>query len=53
MSEEQKKKTTHETDKSKVHDLKPGKDPKGGGGLKPVSGGTGGTTTQPVGHSDN
>lgn len=30
-----------------IHDLDPKKDPKGGGGFKPASPGTGGTTTQP------
>lgn len=37
-----------ETNKDEVHDLKPDKDVKGGGGFKSQSGGGGGTTTQPV-----
>ncbi|MDB6147704.1 MAG: hypothetical protein JWO45_1368 [Spartobacteria bacterium] len=47
MSEE-KKETTHETEKPHVRDLEPEKDPKGGGSFKPQSPTPGGDQTQPV-----
>ena len=47
MAEEEKTDKSTETD-NPVPDLEPKKDVKGGGGPKPVSPGTGGTTTQPV-----
>lgn len=43
MSEEKKERKEEE-----VHDLKPDKDVKGGGGFKSQSGGTGGKTTEPI-----
>lgn len=53
MSEEDNKQTTDETDKTHVKDLEPEKDPKGGGGLKPQSPGTGGTQIQPIPGQDS
>ena len=47
MSEEKQHKSSEKTDKPNVRDLPTHKDVKGGG-LKPASPGTGGTTVQPV-----